>query len=304
MIVVVRLEGGLGNQLFQLSHGLALQKKHGGTLMFDRRHIRNIPERSAVLYHVTDLKYDGFVKRLISVFLGFYSTMCIRVVHRVYGRCDAASKVLSAIGVYHSDTTRYRKLHKPSMLPFVYLHGNWMSERYFDFAVDRVRSTILTQGLIGNKFLGLAKEISVTNSVAVHIRRGDYLSDEWREKLDVCDGSYYSRAVDSIIDKLESPVFYIFTNTNEDSIWIRDNYKFFPNNTVFVEPADSDLEHFALMVACDHFILANSTFSWWASYLSLNNEKVVVAPSRWNREVWDMQDIFLSEWTIVNINPS
>jgi hypothetical protein len=204
--------------------------------------------------------------------------------------------------VRHQFKSRHLELECGGRLPFVYLHGNWMSEKYFDFAVDRVRSSIHPERAIGPGARNTADRIASTNSVAVHVRRGDYLNNNWREKLEVCTERYYERAVEILQERLGHPTFYVFTNGPEDIRWVRNNYRFLPNETVFVPPGASDVEHFALMASCRHFIVANSTFSWWASYLSTNLEKITVAPSPWNRNVWDMTDLYCPGWKTVNLD--
>lgn len=301
-MIVVRLEEGLGNQLFQFSHGLALQLRHGGRLIFDRRLIRNDPSKANALREITDIGPDGLVDSLVSSALRYYAGICIRIVRSLLGRTDRGARLLARLGVRHEFDTRHLELECATKLPFIYLHGYWMSEKYFAFAADRVRSSIHLSRAIRPQTRDFASQIGSTNSVAVHVRRGDYLSDRWRNKLEVCTGEYYERAVTIIQEQVEHPTFYVFSNSLEDMHWVRDNYRFLPEGTVFVPPGASDVEHFALMATCRHFIIANSTFSWWASYLCNNPGKVVVAPSPWNRNVWDRTDIYCLNWKIVELD--
>lgn len=301
-MIVVRLEGGLGNQLFQYSHGLALQMRHGGRLVFDRRLIRDDPSKANALSQVTDLDPSGFADPLVSFALRSYAGACIRIVSSRQGRTDEASQRLALLGVRHPFNVRHLDLEGTARLPFIYLHGNFMSEKYFASAADRVRSSIHPERALGPHTRDMVARIGATNSVAVHVRRGDYLSDQWRDILHVCTEDYYERAVAIVREQVDHPIFYVFSNSLEDMQWVRDNYRFLPEGTVFVAPGASDVEHFALMASCRHLIIANSTFSWWASYLSTNLDKVVVAPSPWTRNDWDMNDLYYPDWKIVDLN--
>jgi hypothetical protein len=301
-MIIVRFEGGLGNQLFQLSHGIELLRKIGGNLVFDYRPIQGDEGKLSAIEKLTGVYSRGFYNILIVGVLRVYAGLLIRLILFIYGRTDRASFLLARLGVYYQITTRYVELPLPAVwIPFVYLHGNWMSEKYFRDSSDKIRTMIQLDNFIDYEFHSLAQQMKSADSVAVHIRRGDYISDEWRSKLDVCGDRYYQRSVNEISKKLTNPKFFIFTNTYEDQQWIRDNFKFFPDDTVFVAAADSDMVHFSLMTICSHFILANSTFSWWASYISKSPEKIVIAPSIWNRNMWDMQDILLPEWVIIEV---
>lgn len=301
-VIVIRLEGGLGNQLFQYGYGLALQERHGGRLLYDRRLVRRDPSKALALSQVTGLDPVGPVEELISFGLRAYAGVCIRIVRALKGRTDAAARLLAQLGVHHQFHERYLELGDNGRTPFIYVTGNFMSEKYFESAVHRVRASVQPELALGHSVQQLAAKIRSTNSVALHVRRGDYLSDRWREKLHVCTDTYYEKAVALIKEKVQGPAFYVFSNTAEDTSWVRENYKFLPRETTFVEQGPSDVEHFALMASCRHMIMANSTFSWWAAYLSEGSNKVVVAPSLWNRNAWDMSDLYLPGWALVSVD--
>ncbi len=300
-VIVVRLEGGLGNQLFQFSYGLALQARYGGRLVFDDRLVRDDPSKANVLAQVAELDERGYADTLVSFVGRLYAGAAIRI----FGlwRCDGelAARRLAAFGIHHPFTKRYCEL-ATTYLPFIYLHGYFMSEKYFASAAGLVRSSLRLSGALGPNLLNLVPKLEASNSVAVHVRRGDYLSDQWRDKLHICSEDYYERAVNLVMERVDSPVFYVFSNSIEDTHWVQRKFQFWPAGTVFVPPAKSDVEHFALMTSCRHFILANSTFSWWASYLSVYQDKVIVAPLPWTRDDFDMSDIYCSRWSIVGLD--
>jgi len=301
-MIVVRLEGGLGNQLFQYSHGLALQAEYGGKLLLERRLIRNDPSKSHALELLADIEPQSAFDDLLVFLLGAYTGILIRALQAIFGKSKKTSDLLARFGVHHTFDSGYVELRVPR-LPFLYLHGNFLSGKYFDSANDHVRASLHPERVLGNADQETISKIRSSNSVAVHVRRGDYLSDKWRDKLHVCTDEYYERAVEIVTNTLKSPTFFVFSNSAEDIEWIRENYQFLPEGAVFVPPGSTDVEHFALMAMCRHFIIANSTFSWWSSYLSQTLGKLVVAPSPWNRGSWDMTDLYSVDWNIVDLKP-
>ena len=124
----------------------------------------------------------------------------------------------------------------------------------------------------------LLAEIESQNAVCLHVRRGDY---SLFPQLQVCNEYYYSEAVKRAVKELDSPVFYVFSTGHEDVEWVRKNYKF-DVDVRFVDLDNPDYEEIRLMMACRHFIISNSTFSWWAAVLSNRaKNKRVWMPEKW-----------------------
>jgi len=121
----------------------------------------------------------------------------------------------------------------------------------------------------------------------------------------VCSEEYYIKAMKYIESKLENPVFYIFSNTHEDIEWIKSNMKFRDKwNIKYVDQNNKDYVELFLMKSCYSFIISNSTFSWWAQYLSENENKIVVAPSIWNKEEIyknESKKIYISDWHLIDV---
>lgn len=149
----------------------------------------------------------------------------------------------------------------------------------------------------------MLEQIESENAVCLHVRRGDFLNDRWKH-LQICDYDYYSKAIDILLAKTVHPVFYVFSNTHEDLEWISAHYRFGrkypgtdqPIEIKFVDLSNPDYEELRLMYSCRHFIISNSTFSWWAAWLSQNPQKIVCAPERWNLEYDDDFKIYDSSW--------
>lgn len=139
--------------------------------------------------------------------------------------------------------------------------------------------------------------ISQATTVCVHVRRGDFLSDQYRKDFYVCDDAYYKKAIALIEQKVENPVFVFFSN---DIDWVRENIKV--NAPCYYEPKDNPLwESFRMMYSCKHFIISNSTMSWWAQYLGRYDRKIVISPDHWfnNPEMLNIARLIMPEFVTI-----
>ena len=163
----------------------------------------------------------------------------------------------------------------------ILLLGYWQSFKYFENIKDLLREEFrLKSSSISKKNHELISEIKKEKSVAIHIRRGDYVSDNFfLENLGVCSLKYYLNAINHIVQRVADPCFYIFS---DDPDWVMKNLKI-DHRHYFVTHnlGKSDYEDFRLMNACNHFIIANSSFSWWAAWLADGIDKIVLAPDQW-----------------------
>ena len=161
-----------------------------------------------------------------------------------------------------------------------YLDGNWQSEKYFGKHADVIKKDlrILTSPSPENKKWG--EFISQNNCVCLHVRRGDYVTDSIaKQHVGTCSIDYYNRAIEYVADRVNDPVFIVFS---DDIPWARAHipicspvYYMTHNN------GDTDYEDLRLMSLCNHFITANSSFSWWGAWLGDYEDKIVVCPERW-----------------------
>jgi hypothetical protein len=119
--------------------------------------------------------------------------------------------------------------------------------------------------------------------------------------LNVCSGTYFSRAMDLIEDKIKDPVFYVFSN---DFNWCKDNLELNKHKYVIVNANDSQhaVDELYLMKNCKNFILSNSTMGWWAQYLNASDEKIVVTPNIWTKgKIELLNDLIEDEWIKVEV---
>ena len=160
----------------------------------------------------------------------------------------------------------------------VFCYGKYENPEYF----DEIRPIILKEftpripPLERNK--QLYSIIESTNSVCISIRRGDFLSDRFKDRFLVCDKEYFLKATEAAKKSISNPTFIFFS---DDIDWVRKNIHC--DVPCYYESGDDPVwEKLRLMYSCKHFIISNSTFSWWVQYLSRNEDKIVFAPERWS----------------------
>lgn len=182
-----------------------------------------------------------------------------------------------------------------------FVFGFFQTESNFSPIADVIRKELKVKDLPSRENADMIKHIQSLNAVCLHIRRGDYLNPRWKN-LQICTFEYYNNAINIILDKVEEPVFFVFSNTHSDIEWIRENYHFKDEKgkreikLVYVDMANPDYEELRLMYSCKHFIISNSTFSWWGAWLSDYSNKVVCAPDRWNLSTDDDSKIYCKDW--------
>lgn len=271
-MIIVRLEGGLGNQLFQYSAGrlLALHNKTKlklDNLAYTRRSVRKFS------LNKFNIHADITSKNEISEF---------RHIPNIIEKCKAFLLKKNIDDIFCSENVLKEKeyfqydknfLNKSKKL---YLVGFWQNESY----INPIKKQLLSEIKLKNekRFLNLkiVKEILNSNSVSVHIRRGDYLKNVDYYGVINCD--YYERAVAYLKSKYNDLTFYVFS---DDSEWVKKNITCLSGSIYVSDFKLEDYEELILMSKCKHNIIANSSFSWWGAWLNQNKNKTVIAPKKW-----------------------
>ena len=140
----------------------------------------------------------------------------------------------------------------------------------------------------------LLKQIENSTAVAISMRLGeDYTNSSL---LNVCGDDYYYKGMDHIYEKIDNPIFYIFSD-RIDIVKSQFNFKYDVN---YID-GFNDYESLRLMYTCKHFVISNSSFSWWGAYLSSNTNKIVVAPSKWYSDTKETPHIYLDSMTLIEV---
>jgi len=183
-------------------------------------------------------------------------------------------------------------LQPSEILSFYY--GGWPSEKYFIDVKEQVVNAFIFPKFEDAENLKCEGIIKSNESVAIHIRRGDYLTAENIELFGrVCTKEYFEKAISLIEQKIEDPHFYIFSN---DIPWVQANLKFKKYTIIDFNSGKNSWKDMALMSKCKHNIISNSTFSWWGAYLNSNPGKIVISPSKYlNNDI--KTDFYPENWT-------
>lgn len=258
-MIIIKIKGGLGNQLFQYAFARNLSEKTGAQITFDLSYFKQQSFRKFNLdkFNITDFKVLSFKKLLyLKLQKSFPKNFNkFHILNEYSGQVDY-SNCLNA------------------KLP-CYLNGYWQKPSLFQEIRDILKKELILKEKLFGKNKEILEKIKITNSVAIHVRRDDYISIPSNEPYNVCDVNYYNRALDVINKKVANPVFFIFS---DDIEWCKKNINT-KNKTFFIiENKTKPYIDLYLYSQCNHAIMANSTFSWWATWLNSNKSKIVVAP--------------------------
>lgn len=162
---------------------------------------------------------------------------------------------------------------------------------------DVLQKEIVPKKTVMDINLDLISQINHSNSVCISVRRGDFFTDKNKGKYGVCSPQYYIRAKKIFDNKnIDNTLYFCFS---DDIEWCKKELKFDGNNVIFVPQNMPVYETLRLMYHCKHFILSNSTFSWWGQFLSKNKNKIVVSPSRWNNDGYDTE-LINKDWILLD----
>lgn len=291
-MIIVKIMGGLGNQLFQYAFVEKL-KSMGKDVKVDLSIYEDTPEGTTVrdsIYDMLNTKYEIATQEEIDSL--FKRDIWSKIWRRISKNANA----------YYENEPSY----KPEILKRTkgYLVGYWQSEKYFkDMRSRIVEAFDLSEMMKNGDAAILDDRESDTESVALHIRGGDYLN-----KLNVgtfggiCTKEYYCKAIEYIAQKIKNPKFYIFTNDKEYAKTIVDAVLDSAGESISYQFVEGNNESHAyldlvLMSKCKHHILANSSFSWWGEYLS-DQSGITIAPSKWTNDS-DNKDVYRNNWVVL-----
>lgn len=263
---IIKLCGGLGNQMFQYALGVSLAHR-GNRVLYDTSWYGNKKDKR-VAVRALELKH-------FKLDLPVASASEIRRVSNIYwGRLKMPKFIRPLFSHIFVEKQKdnyiknadFEKMQGDSLFAGIFAH-----QGYFDSYRDDILKAFSLKISLSPANQKMLKKIKSCEAVSIHIRRGDYVKLGW-----VQDMSYYEKAIKQIKEKVKNPHFFIFS---DDLAWVRENLKLTEAHT-FVDINDGNTGYFdlELMKNCKHNIIANSTFSWWASYLNENPDKIVITP--------------------------
>lgn len=207
-------------------------------------------------------------------------------------------KIMEFFGLYSFSLGYYPfKLKKPWWVKNLIVNGCFECEKYFQGIKEQLRKEFEPLKPLQDYNHQLMEAIKGNNSVAISIRRGDFISDRHIDTYYVCNQSYFEKAIELIKQKISNPVFIFFSN---DIDWVKENIKVEGYDCYYESGHDEVWETLRLMSSCKHFIISNSTLHWWAQYLSTNPNKIVIAPSRWYNDDFKSA-LFQKSWVTIDV---
>jgi hypothetical protein len=287
--VIARIEGGLGNQLFQYAAARSLADRLGCDLALDLRGLDENGDRPFQL-DLYRIRASVASSQQLQVLPDWRSTRWGRI------RLNLSQfvPVFFSFPVFWPRSFAFDRRFDQISQP-VYMVGYWQSEKYFAWNRGRLLQDIQLAAVL-SAGTPLLDEIRSTRSVALHIRRGDYVSHAAAAQFHgLCDMAYYHAAINAL--KARFPDIHVFVFSDEPA-WARANLRLdVPTDYVDANPTDKGHIDLELMRQCQHHVIANSSFSWWGAWLCDSHEQGVYAPGRWFADPGtDASDVIPARW--------
>lgn len=306
---IIRMSGGLGNQMFQYALYRKL-KSLGKEVKFDDINEYRDDNAKPIMLAVFGIEIPRATWDEINAFTDGSMDLTKRIRRRIFGR--------------RAIEYREEGFYDPQVLSFdsMYLRGGFQSEKYFEDMKEEIRSIYRFPALetmhLPDKLYQITMDcltqIQSTNAVSIHIRRSDSRQNEELYE-GICTEKYYDGAVRYLLNKHPDAVFYIFSNEPK---WVKNWVDGLIENQITEDMSSREIEAVAgkfvmieanteytayldmyLMTKCRHNILCNSSFSWWGAWLNEYENKIVVAPDRWMNHT-DNMDVYTDDMVLVN----
>lgn len=282
-MIIVRMVGGVGNQLFCYAYAKSLQQK-GYDVKID----------------ISTFKFNKIDSYEFDKYNIDIPISTLEENERLFNN-SLLSKILKRFGIDISNKVREKSLLFDESLLRIndnsYVDGYFQNEKYFYDIRDIILEQISINRPLSNFTKSIQKKInSLNNTCSIHVRRGDMANDINVKIHGVCSVEYYNNAIEYLKNKLGEVNYFIFS---DDFEWCRSNLKI--DNAIFVESDEHRIAHedIYLMSLCDHNIIANSTFSWWGAWLNDNVSQISIAPMEWFKDKKyqkQSQDIVPNGW--------
>lgn len=315
-MVQLKISGRLGNQLFQYAtvQNYLQQNKIKEPIYISFEEMKKYAnegkkgfEDSLKLFHTNYIVEEKITFKWKQFFI-YHLFRCYKKMKKIWLRCRNKDldqqqlhqmklkwkKRLNQVGIFYyfpGDFDFYETTEENKI--FI---GSFESSKFFKDIQSVLQTEYEPKFLKLHENEQLYQKIVETNSICVTIRRGDFLDKKYKNYFYVCHEGYFKEAIKKMQEMVKDPQFVVFS---DDVEWCKKHMSF-PEGTIFESGKDPVWEKLRLMYSCKHFIISNSTFSWWAQYLSRNENKIVIAPSKW-RNYGYCEDIFEDNWIKIEV---
>lgn len=287
-MICIRLMGGLGNQMFQYSIGLSLAKKLDTHFVVDDSILKSnmsINQNSVKRYFDLDIfTLDT------SLYHGVKTIEPSKIKRNLNKLLPLSFKSYIVEASYDFNPNLF--LLRNNNLT---LEGYWQSYKYFSCYSNEIRESFTLRNSFINFNDPLFDEIDNSESVCINVRRADFATNSYHGVL---DKNYYKQAIELLnLNKVIDFKYFIFS---DDIDWCKENFDFLPFK-IFVDHShkgDRFSNYFALMRSCKYFVIPNSSFAWWAAWLSIYPNKLVICPKIWflGNPKNNTEDLIPDEW--------
>jgi hypothetical protein len=279
-MITIKLQGGIGNQMFQYAFGRSLSLKKKEDLSLDTSFYKNIKTGDTL----REFKLNNF-----NIKADIIETDNFNKSTKIFW------KIINGIGlVIHKDFhVRFHPIFlKMRAKNFI---GFFQSYKYFIIYEKEIKEDLTLKSQLPPKAIEIMEQIKNSLSVSIHVRCGDYVTNKENLKnYGVCSLDYYQNAISKIKEKIDKPIFYIFS---DDINWVKSNLKINENLIFVSENNFEEAIELELMSNCKNNIIANSSFSFWGAWLNKNPNKVVIAPKKWTNIMnFDTIDLIPENW--------
>ena len=283
-MIIVKLNRGLGNQLFQYAMGKSLARQYNRSLFLDIREFSKVvPTITTRSFELSELSIKDLNVIGSNHLFSFFSLILSQFSRK-------------ARSYFFIEEQQFHFSELPRLNPFfIHLTGYWQSYKYFESIRDEL-SFIFKPHHLDNYSNDLIDHVQKNNSLSLHIRRGDYVTNIHANIFHgLCDLDYYYKSINYIRCNKQVDLICIFS---DDIDWVKQNLFIEGVEIIYVSEFVIDhIQEFEIMKQCQHNIIANSSFSWWAAFLNSNPEKIVIAPKKWfNDESINTSDLCPQEW--------
>lgn len=268
---LVEIHSGLANRMFEYAFYRSLVAKCYNAKVYDNYKVKEWKFEDVSLENVFDnIKLDR-ASKWDAFWLGGGNDVFSRILRN---RLKIKNKKYVACG---ADEGYNKDLFSINHNAFHF--GFYQSEKYFDNIKEEIREAFQFRPLEDVRNIKLSEQMNKCESVALHIRKGvDYLKHH--KVANTCTLEYYKDAIKYILENVQNPVFFVFTD-NKD--WVKENLDFIDYKLVDWNPTcgPNNFLDMQLMSYAKHNIIANSSYSWWGAWLNSNFDKIVIGPKHW-----------------------
>lgn len=295
--IAVNIMGGLGNQMFEYAAMRSYMLEYNAKGIMDLGGITNITHNVYTLDKL-NISKDVIIKNKYFSFKKILARIWMASYYRIFSKNKKLDKLisnnnhkLSSIGIFLDFCIKdsIPELKRNSN----YIFGYFQSYKYFEKHFDTIKSELKVKSKVSKKNIDYYNKMQKTNSVCLHIRRGDYMGSS----LQICNDKYYYDAIKLMNSKVKNPTYFIFS---DDIEWVEKNMDFGDNKVIFIKNKNKNYEELQLMYSCKNFIMSNSSFSYWAQCLSDNKKKIVIAPSKWIKDS-SIVNIYEPNWLLIDV---